>query len=60
LGKEFRYLGLLGSKTKVEKMFVDYRKEGVEENYCSGSIPPSGLQLKVRHLKKLPLVSLQK
>src|SRR5258705_13681617 len=33
LGKEFRYLGLLGSKTKVEKMFVDYRKEGIDEKF---------------------------
>jgi xanthine dehydrogenase accessory factor len=33
--KQFRYFGLLGSKSKIEKMFNDYRAEG---------IPPSLLQ----------------
>ncbi|MFL5810669.1 MAG: XdhC family protein, partial [Flavisolibacter sp.] len=31
LNKDFKYLGLLGSKNKIEKMFVDLRKEGIDE-----------------------------
>jgi xanthine dehydrogenase accessory factor len=46
LGKEFRYLGLLGSKTKVEKMFDDYRKEGVAEFFLQQIHTPIGIPIK--------------
>jgi xanthine dehydrogenase accessory factor len=46
LGKEFRYLGLLGSKTKVEKMFVDFRKEGIEEKFLRQIHTPIGISIK--------------
>jgi len=46
LGKEFKYLGLLGSKTKVEKMFDDYREEGVKENWLKRIHTPVGLAIK--------------
>jgi xanthine dehydrogenase accessory factor len=46
LGKDFRYLGLLGSKTKIEKMFAEYRAEGIEEKLLQPVYTPIGLQIK--------------
>jgi len=46
LGKEFRYLGLLGSKTKVEKMFDDYRKEGIADFFLQQIHTPIGIPIK--------------
>jgi xanthine dehydrogenase accessory factor len=46
VGKEFKYLGLLGSKTKVEKMFDDYRKEGIDENFLQQIYTPIGIPIK--------------
>ena len=39
--KEFKYFGLLGSAHKIQKMFDDYRSEGINEdiiatNSCAG------------------------
>lgn len=44
--KHFRYLGMLGSKRKIEKMFADYRKENVDEALLSRVYAPVGLQIK--------------
>ena len=46
LDKEFKYLGLLGSKTKIEKMFDDYRKEGIKEEWLQRIHTPIGLAIK--------------
>lgn len=46
LGKEFRYIGLLGSKTKVEKMFEAYRSEGIKEEWLQLIHTPIGLAIK--------------
>jgi xanthine dehydrogenase accessory factor len=46
LEKEFKYLGLLGSKTKIEKMFDDYRKEGIKEEWLQRIHTPIGLAIK--------------
>jgi xanthine dehydrogenase accessory factor len=46
LGKEFKYIGLLGSKTKVEKMFDDYKKEGITEAWLQRIHMPVGLAIK--------------
>jgi xanthine dehydrogenase accessory factor len=46
LGKEFKYLGLLGSKTKIEKMFDDYRKEGIDEKFLQQIHTPIGITIK--------------
>lgn len=46
LGKQFRYLGLLGSKSKIEKMFDDYRKEGIGETSLQHIHTPIGLPIK--------------
>ncbi|HEV8283993.1 MAG TPA: XdhC family protein [Chitinophagaceae bacterium] len=46
LNKEFKYLGLLGSKSKIEKMLEDYRKEGIEEKLLQRIHTPVGLPIK--------------
>ena len=46
LNKEFRYLGLLGSKAKIEKMFADYRKENIDEQLLQRIYTPVGLPIK--------------
>jgi xanthine dehydrogenase accessory factor len=46
VGKEFKYIGLLGSKKKIEKMFNDYRREGVKENWLQRIHTPIGLAIK--------------
>jgi xanthine dehydrogenase accessory factor len=43
--KEFRYLGLLGSKTKIEKMFADYRKESIDEQLLQRIYTPVGIPI---------------
>jgi len=45
-GKQFKYLGLLGSKSKVEKMLDDYRKEGVNDEWLQRIHTPVGLAIK--------------
>jgi xanthine dehydrogenase accessory factor len=44
--KEFKYIGLLGSKSKIAKMFDDYRKEGIAENLLQRVHTPIGLSIK--------------
>jgi xanthine dehydrogenase accessory factor len=46
IGKEFAYLGLLGSKKKIEKMFDDYVKEGINASYLQRIHTPVGLNIK--------------
>src|SRR5258706_8738046 len=46
LDKEFKYLGLLGSKSKIEKMFEDYRKEGIDQNLLKQVHTPIGIPIK--------------
>jgi xanthine dehydrogenase accessory factor len=43
--KQFRYLGLLGSKSKIEKMFNDYRAEGVPESLLEPIHAPMGISI---------------
>ena len=43
--KQFKYFGLLGSKKKIEKMFEEYRKEGLDEN-LKRIHSPIGIQIK--------------
>jgi xanthine dehydrogenase accessory factor len=43
--KQFRYLGLLGSKSKVEKMFSDYRQEGIPEGLLQSIHAPMGIYI---------------
>ncbi len=46
LGKKFKYLGMLGSKKKIEKMFTEYRTEGIDEEYLQNVHSPIGMQIK--------------
>ncbi|HEV8080077.1 MAG TPA: XdhC family protein [Chitinophagaceae bacterium] len=44
--KQFKYFGLLGSKKKIEKMFAEYRKEGIEEEVLTKIYSPIGISIK--------------
>jgi xanthine dehydrogenase accessory factor len=44
--KEFKYLGLLGSQAKINKMFDDYREEGIDEKWLQQIHTPIGLPIK--------------
>ncbi len=46
LEKDFKYFGLMGSKKKIEKMFDDYTKEGIEEKLLEKIHSPIGLFIK--------------
>lgn len=46
LEKEFKYIGLLGSKKKIEKMFDDYRREGIAEERLQRIYTPIGIAIK--------------
>jgi xanthine dehydrogenase accessory factor len=46
LNKDFKYFGLLGSKKKIEKMFTDYKKEGIDESFLKKIHSPIGIQIK--------------
>lgn len=46
LGKTFMYLGLLGSKTKIQKMMDAYKKEGLNSSYLQRIHAPIGLDIK--------------
>jgi xanthine dehydrogenase accessory factor len=43
--KQFRYIGLLGSKSKIEKMFTDYRAEGVPDSFLQPIHAPIGIAI---------------
>ena len=46
LNKKFKYIGVLGSKKKMEKLFEDYRLEGIEEAILQRIHTPIGLDIK--------------
>jgi xanthine dehydrogenase accessory factor len=46
LGKNFRYTGVLGSQHKMEKLFDEYRKEGIKEEWLQRIHSPVGLAIK--------------
>jgi xanthine dehydrogenase accessory factor len=48
LEKQFRYLGVLGSKKKMEKMFSAYREENINEDLLKNIRTPIGIQIKSR------------
>jgi xanthine dehydrogenase accessory factor len=43
--KQFRYFGLLGSKSKIEKMFTGYRAEGVPDSLLQPIHAPVGVPI---------------
>ncbi len=46
INKDFKYFGLLGSKKKIEKMFEEYRKEGITPDSLKKIYSPIGIQIK--------------
>lgn len=46
LNRKFKYLGLLGSRSKIEKTFEDYRKEGITEELLKRIHTPIGISIK--------------
>jgi xanthine dehydrogenase accessory factor len=46
MNKEFRYIGVLGSKTKMEKMYADYRMENIGNNFLLKIKTPIGIPIK--------------
>jgi xanthine dehydrogenase accessory factor len=46
LDKRFKYFGLLGSKKKIEKMFTDYKNEGIDPEVLNKIYSPIGIQIK--------------
>lgn len=48
MNKKFRYLGLLGSKAKIEKIFSELRNEGVNDLLLESIHAPVGLPIKSR------------
>jgi xanthine dehydrogenase accessory factor len=46
LGKQFNYLGVLGSKKKMEKLFTELRNDGITEPVLQRIHTPAGLAIK--------------
>jgi len=44
--KKFRYIGMLGSKNKVDKLFEEYRQSGIEDALLKKIHAPIGIQIK--------------
>jgi xanthine dehydrogenase accessory factor len=45
MGRDFKYVGVLGSGKKIDKMFTDYKLEGLDEEWLSKVYSPIGLQI---------------
>lgn len=46
LDKKFMYLGVLGSKNKMEKLFAEYRNDSIDENILQCICTPVGIDIK--------------
>jgi xanthine dehydrogenase accessory factor len=46
LDKQFRYIGMLGSKAKFGKLLADYRAEGIAEEQLQRIHSPAGLPIR--------------
>ncbi|MEO7766705.1 MAG: XdhC family protein [Ferruginibacter sp.] len=46
LGKDFKYLGMLGSETKIRKLFMDMKAEGIEDRFLNSVHAPIGIPIK--------------
>ncbi len=46
INKPFKYLGVLGSKKKMEKLFTEYRKENIDEIFLENIHSPIGIRIK--------------
>jgi xanthine dehydrogenase accessory factor len=46
LHKQFKYKGVLGSSSKMKKLFADFEAEGIDQNKLDQIYTPIGLQIK--------------
>ncbi|KAA9340737.1 XdhC family protein [Adhaeribacter soli] len=46
LGKEFKYLGLMGSQSKIDQLFAELKEEGFSETDLKKVHAPIGIQIK--------------
>lgn len=46
LNKQFKYIGVLGSKKKMEKLFSDFKEAGIDENKLNNIHTPIGIHIK--------------
>ncbi|MEO5942733.1 MAG: XdhC family protein [Ferruginibacter sp.] len=46
LGKRFKYIGLLGSKNKIQKMFADYKEQDINDTWLQQVYSPIGIAIK--------------
>lgn len=46
MNKDLKYLGVLGSRKKIKKMFTDYAAEGIDEQRLKKIHSPIGIQIK--------------
>ncbi|WP_448697415.1 XdhC family protein [Mucilaginibacter sp. AW1-3] len=46
MDKDLKYLGVLGSKKKIKKMFTDYTAEGIDQQRLKKIHSPIGIQIK--------------
>ncbi len=53
LNKQFKYIGLLGSKNKIKKMIIDYRKENMDESLLQKVHAPIGVQVKSQSSREI-------
>lgn len=55
LNKQFKYVGLLGSKSKIDSMFADYIQEGIEPATLENIHAPIGLNIKSQTPEEIAL-----
>ena len=53
LGKHFKYIGLLGSKKKIEKMFEDYQSEQMDTSLLKKIKAPIGIFIKSESVEEI-------
>ncbi len=46
LGKQFKYIGLLGSRNKIKRMFEEFREQGMDAAWLNEIHAPVGLAIK--------------
>lgn len=46
MNKPYKYLGVLGSQTKINKMFTDYKEEGINQELLNRMHAPIGIPVK--------------
>jgi xanthine dehydrogenase accessory factor len=52
-GKNFMYLGVLGSKNKIEKMFTQLIEEGIDELWLNKVYAPVGIPIKSQSTEEI-------